>query len=68
MVVKKEYRTSLGELFQRTKIEEENSASNFEKGEKRADKETTDLPCFLPDVHHCGGGGGGVRLDRSVCV
>lgn len=39
-VVKKEHRTSLGELFQRTKIEEENSASKWEKGEKAADKET----------------------------
>ena len=34
---KKEHRTSLGELFQRSK--EENSGAKFERGEKRTDKE-----------------------------
>ena len=38
--VKKEHRTSLGELFQRTKITEETSVARCERGEKRTDKET----------------------------
>ncbi|XP_057493876.1 protein LAZY 1-like [Actinidia eriantha] len=38
--VKKEHRTSLGELFQRTKITEETSVARYERGEKRTDKET----------------------------
>ncbi|CAL5338644.1 unnamed protein product [Camellia sinensis] len=37
---KKEHRTSLGELFQRTKMTEENSVTKCESGEKKADKET----------------------------
>ncbi|XP_028075337.1 protein LAZY 1-like [Camellia sinensis] len=37
---KKEHRTSLGELFQRTKMTEENSVAKCESGEKKADKET----------------------------
>ncbi|KAF7123791.1 hypothetical protein RHSIM_Rhsim12G0094800 [Rhododendron simsii] len=40
IVVKKEHRTSLGELFQRTKVAEENSTPKLERGEKRVDKET----------------------------
>ncbi|XAR48198.1 hypothetical protein NMG60_11030938 [Bertholletia excelsa] len=39
-VVKKEHRTSLGELFQRTKMAEENSAPKCERGEKRTEKES----------------------------
>ncbi|WCJ38800.1 Protein LAZY 1 [Euphorbia peplus] len=39
-VAKKENRTSLGELFQKTKIIEENSGSKCERDEKRMDKET----------------------------
>ncbi|CAL5398359.1 unnamed protein product [Camellia sinensis] len=39
-VVKKEHRTSLGELFQRTKIAEENYVAKSERGEKRTEKET----------------------------
>lgn len=38
-VAKKENRTSLGELFQRTKITEENFGSKYDKDEKRTDKE-----------------------------
>ncbi|KAK8526285.1 hypothetical protein V6N13_017337 [Hibiscus sabdariffa] len=38
-VVKKEHRTSLGELFQRTKITDENLGGKYEKEEKRTDKE-----------------------------
>lgn len=38
-VAKKEHRTSLGELFQRTKLAEENSGSKCEREEKRTDKE-----------------------------
>ncbi|XP_039060679.1 protein LAZY 1-like isoform X3 [Hibiscus syriacus] len=38
-VAKKEHRTSLGELFQRTKITEENLGSKYEKEEKRTEKE-----------------------------
>ncbi|XP_044494406.1 protein LAZY 1-like isoform X2 [Mangifera indica] len=40
-VAKKEHRTSLGELFQRTKVAEENpnSGSKYEREEKRSDKE-----------------------------
>ncbi|KAJ0095038.1 hypothetical protein Patl1_16975 [Pistacia atlantica] len=40
-VAKKEHRTSLGELFQRTKVAEENpnSGSKYEREEKRTDKE-----------------------------
>ncbi|XVF85311.1 hypothetical protein PTKIN_Ptkin17bG0107500 [Pterospermum kingtungense] len=38
-VAKKEHRTSLGELFQRTKITEENFGSKYDKDEKRTDKE-----------------------------
>ncbi|CAL5433561.1 unnamed protein product [Camellia sinensis] len=37
---KKEHRTSLGELFQRTKMTQENSVAKCESGEKKADKET----------------------------
>ncbi|GMP82365.1 hypothetical protein CsSME_00036702 [Camellia sinensis var. sinensis] len=37
---KKEHRTSLGELFQRTKMTEENSVAKCESGEKKADKKT----------------------------
>ncbi|KAG5521795.1 hypothetical protein RHGRI_034126 [Rhododendron griersonianum] len=41
IVVKKEHRTSLGELFQKTKVAEENSTTpKLERGEKRVDKET----------------------------
>lgn len=40
IAVKKEHRTSLGELFQRTKVAEENSTPKLERGEKRVDKET----------------------------
>ncbi|CAL5411372.1 unnamed protein product [Camellia sinensis] len=39
-VVKKEHRTSLGELFQRTKIAEENYVAKSERGEKRTENET----------------------------
>ncbi|CAL5401956.1 unnamed protein product [Camellia sinensis] len=39
-VVKKEHRTSLGELFQRTKIAEENYVAKSERGEKRTEKVT----------------------------
>lgn len=38
-VAKKEHRTSLGELFQRTKIAEENSGVKYEREEKRMEKE-----------------------------
>ncbi|XP_002303775.2 protein LAZY 1 isoform X1 [Populus trichocarpa] len=38
-VAKKEHRTSLGELFQKTKIAEENSGIKFEREEKRMEKE-----------------------------
>ncbi|KAK9277581.1 hypothetical protein L1049_007126 [Liquidambar formosana] len=38
-VAKKEHRTSLGELFQRSKIAEENSGAKCEKGEKRTEKD-----------------------------
>ncbi|KAG8641596.1 protein LAZY 1 isoform X2 [Manihot esculenta] len=38
-VAKKENRTSLGELFQRTKIAEENSGGKCERDEKRIEKE-----------------------------
>ena len=38
-VAKKEHRTSLGELFQRTKITEENFGSKYDKEEKRTEKE-----------------------------
>ncbi|KAF2292910.1 hypothetical protein GH714_029779 [Hevea brasiliensis] len=38
-VAKKEHRTSLGELFQRTKIAEENSGVKCERDEKRIEKE-----------------------------
>ncbi|XVE85367.1 hypothetical protein DITRI_Ditri17bG0085200 [Diplodiscus trichospermus] len=38
-VAKKEHRTSLGELFQRTKIAEENFGSKYDKEEKRTEKE-----------------------------
>ncbi|KAL7198758.1 hypothetical protein ACSBR2_021124 [Camellia fascicularis] len=37
---KKEHRTSLGELFQRTKMTQENSVAKCESGEKKPDKET----------------------------
>ncbi|CAL5343487.1 unnamed protein product [Camellia sinensis] len=39
-VVKKEHRTSLGELFQGTKIAEENYVDKSERGEKWTEKET----------------------------
>ncbi|KAM7468784.1 hypothetical protein LguiB_016346 [Lonicera macranthoides] len=39
-VTKKEHRTSLGELFQKTKMAEENSGSKCDKEEKRMEKET----------------------------
>ncbi|XP_057948375.1 protein LAZY 1-like [Malania oleifera] len=39
-VAKKEHRTSLGELFQRSKIAEENSGPKSERGEKRSEKES----------------------------
>ncbi|CAL5359924.1 unnamed protein product [Camellia sinensis] len=42
-VVKKEHRTSLGELFQRTKIAEENYVAKSERGEKRTDKSAIHL-------------------------
>ncbi|CAK9171931.1 unnamed protein product [Ilex paraguariensis] len=38
-VGKKEHRTSLGELFQKTKLAEENSVAKCDRGEKRTDKE-----------------------------
>ncbi|KAI4343415.1 hypothetical protein L6164_010765 [Bauhinia variegata] len=38
-VAKKEYRTSLGELFQRSKLAEENSGAKCEKEDKRTEKE-----------------------------
>jgi uncharacterized protein YifE (UPF0438 family) len=38
-VAKKEHRTSLGELFQKTKIAEENYGVKFEREEKRVEKE-----------------------------
>ncbi|CAL5329595.1 unnamed protein product [Camellia sinensis] len=38
--VVKEHRTSLGELFQRKKIAEENYVAKSERGEKRTEKET----------------------------
>ncbi|XP_021632061.1 protein LAZY 1 isoform X2 [Manihot esculenta] len=38
-VAKKEHRTSLGELFQRTKLAEENSGGKCEKDEKHIEKE-----------------------------
>lgn len=38
-VAKKEHRTSLGELFQKTKLAEENSGFKFEREEKRPEKE-----------------------------
>ncbi|KAL7171759.1 hypothetical protein ACSBR2_036425 [Camellia fascicularis] len=37
---KKEHRTSLGELFQRTKMTQENSVAKCKSGEKKPDKET----------------------------
>ncbi|CAA2984327.1 Hypothetical predicted protein [Olea europaea subsp. europaea] len=37
---KKEHRTSLGELFQKTKFVEENYGAKSEKGEKKTEKET----------------------------
>ncbi|KAL6983940.1 hypothetical protein U1Q18_017312 [Sarracenia purpurea var. burkii] len=39
-VVKKEHRTSLGELIQKTKLAEESSVAKCERGEKRIEKET----------------------------
>ncbi|XAR64374.1 hypothetical protein NMG60_11024682 [Bertholletia excelsa] len=39
-VVKKEHRTSLGELFQKAKMEEEYSVDKCERGEKQTEKET----------------------------
>ncbi|KAE9618612.1 hypothetical protein Lalb_Chr02g0144551 [Lupinus albus] len=39
MVAKKENRTSLGELFQRSKLEEENFGVKCEKGERRTERE-----------------------------
>lgn len=38
-VAKKEHRTSLGELFQRSKLTEENGGGKSEREEKRSDKE-----------------------------
>ncbi|OMP09911.1 hypothetical protein COLO4_05010 [Corchorus olitorius] len=38
-VAKKEHRTSLGELFQKTKITEDNFGSKYEKEERRTEKE-----------------------------
>ncbi|XP_027364849.1 protein LAZY 1-like [Abrus precatorius] len=38
-VAKKEHRTSLGELFQRSKLAEENFGSKFEKDDKRTERE-----------------------------
>lgn len=38
-VAKKEHRTSLGELFQRSKLTEENGSGKSEREEKRSDKE-----------------------------
>ncbi|KAG4201990.1 hypothetical protein ERO13_A05G310200v2 [Gossypium hirsutum] len=38
-VAKKEHRTSLGELFQRTKLTEESFGSKYDKEEKRMEKE-----------------------------
>ncbi|XP_050276162.1 protein LAZY 1-like isoform X2 [Quercus robur] len=38
-VAKKEHRTSLGELFQRSKIAEENSGAKCERDERRTEKE-----------------------------
>lgn len=38
-VAKKEHRTSLGELFQRSKLAEENSAPKCERDDKRAERE-----------------------------
>lgn len=43
---KKENRTSLGELFQRTKAEE-NSGAKFDRGEKKMEKETDKSAVFL---------------------
>ncbi|CAL5330471.1 unnamed protein product [Camellia sinensis] len=40
ILVKKKHRTSLGELFQRTKIAEENYVAKSERGEKRTEKVT----------------------------
>ncbi|XP_022891983.1 protein LAZY 1-like [Olea europaea var. sylvestris] len=37
---KNEHRTSLRELFQKTTLEDENSGTKFDQGEKRKDKET----------------------------
>lgn len=44
---KKENRTSLGELFQRTKMTEENSIAKSDRGEKKMDKETDKSAVFL---------------------
>ncbi|KAJ8759229.1 hypothetical protein K2173_006689 [Erythroxylum novogranatense] len=38
-VAKKEHRTSLGELFQRTKLAEDNPGGKFDRDEKRTEKE-----------------------------
>ncbi|KAI3452571.1 hypothetical protein Pfo_009235 [Paulownia fortunei] len=38
--VRREHRTSLGELFHKTKLAEENSGSKSDRGEKRMEKET----------------------------
>lgn len=37
---KKEHRTSLGELFQKTKMAEENYGTKYDRGEKRSEKES----------------------------
>ncbi|KZV40725.1 hypothetical protein F511_22926 [Dorcoceras hygrometricum] len=44
---RKEHRTSLGELFQKTKIGEENSGPKSDRGEKRMDKETEKSAVYL---------------------
>lgn len=45
--VRKEHRTSLGELFQKSKIVEENSGTKSDRGEKRMDKETDKSAVYL---------------------
>ncbi|XP_073027235.1 protein LAZY 1-like isoform X2 [Primulina eburnea] len=45
--VRKEHRTSLGELFQKSKIVEDNSGTKSDRSEKRLDKETDKSAVYL---------------------
>lgn len=73
-VAKKEHRASLGELFQKTKLAEENSGAKCEKGEKRAEKEGDKSAVHLVKkilkkkvLHACKGSAGaaGGNLDSA---